>query len=346
MRPAAYAVTDESGPVAGFADVRRQSAPAWVFHNISLATQEMRALHDIAQTLGTRLSVNDTMALLTAEAQSARCRARAGSCFCTTAPKTCFGAGSRPAWRLTLVAFDDSRSVTARAGGRRVIGPPVLNARAGRRLRSGRLRDIGRPFQSALSYPLVDGDELIGTLTVYHAEREPFREEHRHVLDHVSRQVASVLRNAVAFERMRDVVVHGSADRTAQLARARRVLSTAASPTRPATPVPSALIMIDLDDFKAVNDGHGHQIGDAALQAVATRHSRTCARSDFCARYGGDEFVAVLTGCDRAEGGVAGHGSCKAPSAGWRWPRTAARCASASASESPCSLRKRQRFQR
>ena len=44
---------------------RHTSGPAWVFNNISLATQEMRALYDVAQTLGTRLSVDDTMALLT-----------------------------------------------------------------------------------------------------------------------------------------------------------------------------------------------------------------------------------------------------------------------------------------
>ena len=49
----------------------------WVFHNISLATQEMRALYDIAQTLGTRLSVDDTMALLTSKLS----RLVPGSCW-------------------------------------------------------------------------------------------------------------------------------------------------------------------------------------------------------------------------------------------------------------------------
>ena len=81
----------------------------------------------------------------------------------------------------------------------------VVNARAARDFEAAGVPAGGRPFQSALSYPFIDGEELIGTLTIYHADRDPFREEHRHVLDHISAQVASVLRNAVAFERMRDV---------------------------------------------------------------------------------------------------------------------------------------------
>ena len=50
-----------------------------------------------------------------------------------------------------------------------------------------------------------------------------------------------------------------------------------------------------------MNDGHGHQTGDAALTAVATAIRSHIRGSDFCARYGGDEFVAVLAGCDRRE---------------------------------------------
>lgn len=58
----------------------------------------------------------------------------------------------------------------------------------------------------------------------------------------------------------------------------------------------TAVLFIDLDGFKSVNDEFGHDAGDAVLQAVATRCSERLRGSDTFARNGGDEFVAILKG--------------------------------------------------
>lgn len=80
----------------------------------------------------------------------------------------------------------------------------------------------------------------------------------------------------------------GLLNRRALLDATERILSEAARRKESA-----ALVLIDLDGFKAVNDRFGHQTGDHALQEVARRLQDEVRREDVLARFGGDEFVLV-----------------------------------------------------
>ncbi len=65
-----------------------------------------------------------------------------------------------------------------------------------------------------------------------------------------------------------------------------------------------AMILIDIDSFKAYNDNYGHQAGDSCLKLVAKRLARSARRpGDLVARYGGEEFVMVLAGTELADAG-------------------------------------------
>ncbi|MFD9241161.1 GGDEF domain-containing protein [Streptomyces sp. NPDC059556] len=55
------------------------------------------------------------------------------------------------------------------------------------------------------------------------------------------------------------------------------------------------VLLVDLDDFKAINDTHGHAAGDAVLTTTAQRLNDWCGRHGIAARLGGDEFAAIVT---------------------------------------------------
>ena len=62
---------------------------------------------------------------------------------------------------------------------------------------------------------------------------------------------------------------------------------------------PLAVLMLDIDHFKVLNDSHGHHAGDIALQAFAETLSGSVRRSDVAARYGGEEFAVIMPNTDR-----------------------------------------------
>ena len=68
-----------------------------------------------------------------------------------------------------------------------------------------------------------------------------------------------------------------------------------------------ALLFVDLDDFKTINDRFGHQAGDIVLAAVASRLSNGVRAGDIVGRYGGDEFVVLARVADRHEAASLAH---------------------------------------
>ena len=101
----------------------------------------------------------------------------------------------------------------------------------------------------------------------------------------------------LAREALRDQATHdsltGLLNRAAILDALQNELARAARGRHPV-----ALLMADLDRFKLVNDAHGHLAGDAVLREAARRMKSVIRRYDSIGRYGGEEFLIVLPGCD------------------------------------------------
>jgi diguanylate cyclase (GGDEF)-like protein/PAS domain S-box-containing protein len=105
------------------------------------------------------------------------------------------------------------------------------------------------------------------------SERKRLEEQLRHLADH---DPLTGLRNRRLFEN----------DLRLQVARSQRYGERA------------AVMMIDLDGFKAINDVHGHKVGDETLRAIATALTRRLRETDLLARLGGDEFAVLLPHAD------------------------------------------------
>jgi len=135
------------------------------------------------------------------------------------------------------------------------------------------------------------GDELVVS-----AERD-LSEEERSFLRAVANTLATALARLRDEERTRHEAVHdpltGLANRTLLRDRLEHALARSGR-ERGAT----AVLFIDLDNFKQVNDSFGHAAGDAVLVETARRLQTAVRPGDTIARLGGDEFVAVCEGID------------------------------------------------
>jgi diguanylate cyclase (GGDEF)-like protein len=128
-------------------------------------------------------------------------------------------------------------------------------------------------------------------------ERAPFATEELDLLAHLCGQAAVAAGNAARHERLHQQAL---TDELTGLANHRRLQELLAEATaeHARSGLGVALVLLDLDDFKQVNDRFGHQTGDQVLRAVGRCLRAHCRGSDEPARYGGEELAVVLVDAD------------------------------------------------
>lgn len=110
-------------------------------------------------------------------------------------------------------------------------------------------------------------------------------------MEHIAGRLAGSLRNALEHSRIKDLSLRDSLTGLFN----RRVLETMLAmefKKRDASPL--SLLLIDIDNFKAVNDSHGHGMGDRAISRVAELLLQSFREYDVVVRYGGEEFAVLL----------------------------------------------------
>jgi diguanylate cyclase (GGDEF)-like protein len=154
-----------------------------------------------------------------------------------------------------------------------------------------------RGLGSLLMMPLLVDDRVIGLVEIVARDDRVFTDEEIDLSTELARLAAAAIHNAMSFEDAFESSLHDAATGLrnrryfdehlrAELARAERAGTTV------------ALVMLDLDGLKKVNDGLGHHAGDAMLRAAADAMRRVVRESDAACRVGGDEFALILPGAD------------------------------------------------
>jgi diguanylate cyclase (GGDEF)-like protein/putative nucleotidyltransferase with HDIG domain len=269
-----------------------------VFEDIALAHREIYALYEIAQAMGTSLGVSDTMALIASKLTNLVPFSCAALFLFDEETETlrCRFATGIDADVIQQIAVRNGEGLTGWVARNR---RPLVNARPSADIEAAGL-STATSLQSALVCPLLFSDQFIGTLSVYHVEPAFYRDDHRRLLDRVSEQAGAVIKNSILFEQTQEdsltdpltglpntrfLFMH----LTRELSRAERLQSEI------------SLMVMDLDNFKDINDTHGHHVGDRALCEIARVLRAAIRPYDVCVRYAGDEFIVVLSGCGSEE---------------------------------------------
>ena len=262
------------------------------FRSITEAQREVFALHEIAQTIGSSLNLNDTVSLV-----SNKLRAIVPFDTCII-----FVVDEKSGKAMAVhVAGEDAdvfrfRRMTVGEG---ITGWVIANNRSMCNASPeldlvGVPEDIARNYRGVLVSPLLREDGAFGAITLYSKSRTSYTTEHVRLLESVCQHASSALNNALTFEKTKESAL---TDPLTELPNARgfyMMLEQRIAECQRMTNESLAVVSMDIDDFKGINDQYGHAIGDRVLASAAAVIRKELRQMDILTRYAGDEFVAIM----------------------------------------------------
>ncbi len=262
------------------------------FRSITQAQREVFALHEIAQTIGSSLNMNDTVTLI-----SNKLRAIVPFDTCII-----FIVDDRSGKAIAMHVVGDHAELFERRRisiGDGITGWVIANSRSMCNSSpeldlAGLSDDVAKNYRSVLVSPLIREDGAFGAITLYSKGRTSYTSEHVRLLESVAQHAASALNNAITFEKTKESAL---TDQLTELPNARgfyMMLEQRLAECQRLNRESLALISMDIDDFKKINDQWGHAIGDRLLASVARVIRKELRQMDILSRYAGDEFVAIM----------------------------------------------------
>jgi len=153
--------------------------------------------------------------------------------------------------------------------------------------------ELTQQYSTMASVPLIADEKMLGAITIYSRDLTSYGEEHIRLLETISRIAADAIGKSLQHDEAR---THAHTDPMTGLPNARSLQIQFEKEVARASRSDTSfqLLMLDLDGFKAVNDCFGHKVGDEMLKEIGQVIGEQLRDYDFLARYGGDEFVALI----------------------------------------------------
>jgi diguanylate cyclase (GGDEF)-like protein/putative nucleotidyltransferase with HDIG domain len=257
--------------------------------SIASARQEAQTLFELSQELGSSLSLDETLSLV-----SVRLRKLVPfDSFVTfvlkgnvLVPEFVSGDNFRSLSSLTIPMGEGLCGWVAQNSKPIINGNPMVEPGY---VKDGRgLTDL----QSAIALPLEGVNGLVGILALYQAQADAFTSDHLRILQAITSKVALAIENSLKF---RQVETSATTDYLTGLPNARSLFmhldQQLARCKRESSSV--AVMVCDMNGFKKINDHFGHLEGDKVLKLFAKLLQQVSREYDYVARMGGDEFVVI-----------------------------------------------------
>ncbi|MBK9214439.1 MAG: diguanylate cyclase [Chloracidobacterium sp.] len=291
-------------------DVAAASGPQCFVEQIKLANREVFSLYELAREFGSRVTLEQTLTLFTEKVSE------------FVPFDTCAVYLPDPERTIATAVHAQGHAANAMLSRQLRIGQGV----SGFVMRSSEAAynvdpdldfsysqvELAGCYSTIASVPLVADDELIGAITLYSADLEEYGEEHIRLLETISRIASDAISKSLKHSETKRYAL---TDPMTGLPNARSLQMQFEKEVARASRNNNGfqLLMLDLDGFKLVNDNFGHKVGDQMLREVGRVIKEQLRDYDFLARYGGDEFVALVPEtsaedvadlCDRIEQAV------------------------------------------
>lgn len=160
--------------------------------------------------------------------------------------------------------------------------------------------EICNHYVGMASVPLLADERLVGVISVFSGKLAVYEEEHLRLLETISRIAADAISKSIKHA---ESEIYALTDPLTGLPNARCLQLQFEKEVGRARRSGKTLqmLMLDLDGFKAVNDNFGHKAGDSMLKEVGRLIKGELRDYDFLARYGGDEFIAIVPDIENSD---------------------------------------------